>query len=73
MAIPRRKYTAAMKAPTKHRSMNATKRADRRVELSLIKVAKAHAQARIETMKRTRMKLGVSWLLLVKPSTNQAY
>lgn len=60
LPMPRRYQTPAIRAPTKHRSMKATKSADRRVEPRRIRVARAHAQARIETMKRTRMKLGVS-------------
>lgn len=59
-----------MNAPTKQRSINATNKADRRVELSRTSVAIAHAQARIETMKRTRMLVGVSWLLVLYPWTN---
>ena len=59
-----------MKAPTKQRSMNATKRAERRVLPSRTSVAMAQAQARMETIKRTRMKEGVSWLFELKPATN---
>ncbi len=58
--MPRSSQSAAMKAPTKHRSMNATKRAERRVEPRRRRVTMAHAQARTETIKRTRMKDGVS-------------
>ena len=61
-----------MKAPTKHRSMNATNMAERRVEPRRRRVATAQAQAKTETMKRTRMKDGVSWLLSLKPLTNHA-
>jgi hypothetical protein len=49
-----------MKAPTKHRSMKATNSADRRVEPRRTKVAMAQAQAKMETMKRTRIKFGVN-------------
>lgn len=68
----RNSHTPAMKAPTKHRSMNATNRADRLVELRRMTVAKAQAPASVATMKRTRMDRGVSWLLSSKPLTNQA-
>lgn len=52
-AMPRRLYTAPMKAPTKQMSMKATKAADSRVDLRRRRVASAHAAARTETMKRT--------------------
>jgi len=58
--IPRKYQTAAMNAPTKQRSIKATNRAERRVDPSRRSVAMAQAQARTETMKRTRMKLGVN-------------
>ena len=60
-----------MNAPTKQRSMKATKRAERRVLPSRTSVAIAQAQARMETMKRTRMNEGVSSLFELKPATNQ--
>lgn len=53
--------------------MKATKRAERRVDPRRIRVAIAQAQARMDTMKRTRIKDGVNWLLLLKPLTNHAY
>ena len=70
--MSRRYQTAAMKAPTKQRSMKATNSAERRVEPRRTSVARAQAQARIDTMKRTRMKFGVNWLFSLKPLTNQA-
>lgn len=63
LPIPSNSTSAAMKAPTKQRSMKATKSADRRVDPSRRRVAMAQAQARMETMKRTRMKEGVNSLL----------
>lgn len=60
LEIPRKYQTAAIKAPTKHRSMNATNSAERLVDPSRRRVARAQAQARMATINRTRMKLGVN-------------
>jgi hypothetical protein len=49
-----------MKAPTKQRSMKETKVAERRVDERRNRVTRAHAQARTETIKRIRIKFGVS-------------
>jgi len=35
-----------------------------------MRVKNAHANASTETMNRTSMKIGVSWLFLLKPLTN---
>ena len=52
-AIPRSSYTPAIKAPTKQRSIKATKCADRRVESRRTRVTSAQAAARTETMNST--------------------
>lgn len=49
-----------MKAPKKQRSMKATKEAERLVVEKRISVSTAQKTARTLTMKRTRMKGGVS-------------
>lgn len=51
-----------MKAPRKRRSMKATKWAERFVVERRKRVSKAQKMANTLTMKRTRMKGGVSWL-----------
>ena len=53
--MPRKKYTPAMNAPKKQRSMKATKGAFRRTESILNSVTKAHTEASVETMNKTRI------------------
>ena len=59
-----------MKAPTKQRSMKATKIADRRVLPMRMTVKIAHAQARIDTMNSTSMKSGVNSCIELYSWTN---
>ena len=69
LAIPRNSYTPAMKAPTKQRSMNETKRAERLVELRRNQVAIAQAQARTETMKRVLREMNVRYAWRLKEAS----
>jgi hypothetical protein len=59
-AIPRRQYTAPMKAPTNSRSMKATKLAECLAREYRNRVPMAQTAPSTETMKRTRMDRGVS-------------
>lgn len=53
LAIALSSYTDAISAPTKHRSIKDTKRAERRVDFRRRRVARVQAAARTEVIKRT--------------------